>query len=89
MVITGREKVNRIREEGEMRILRRSNELRRELQNRFELRMKSVNERVEMNETNINTTHEKRIQQAAHRFVSDILDVILTPMIGMRKRFEA
>jgi hypothetical protein len=67
MVSSGREKVTRLREEGELRIVRRCNELRKELQQRFEIRMKSLTERTELGETNVNSTHEKRLQQAAQR----------------------
>jgi hypothetical protein len=69
LVTVGREKVARLREEGELRIVRRSNELRKELQGRFEVRMKSLTERSDLGETTVHSTHEKRLQQAAQRYV--------------------
>lgn len=73
LVTAGREKVNRMREEGELRIVRRSNEMRKELQARFEVRMKSLTDRSDLGESTVHTTHEKRVQQAAQRYLSPAL----------------
>jgi hypothetical protein len=72
-----------------MRIVKRSKDLRAELQNRLEMRLKSLGDRSEAGEANVSTTHEKRLQQAAQRSPPrSPLPNASSPVSGKRMRSE-
>ena len=71
-MIDGREKINKLREEGEKRILRRAKKKKKDLQAQYEIRSGEILNKTDLGEANASTLRERRIQQTLQRFFSFI-----------------
>ncbi|CAE7651361.1 unnamed protein product, partial [Symbiodinium microadriaticum] len=72
LVKSNRERINKLREEGEVALVRKTNELRRELQSQLETSVKLLRERSEAEESSSAAMSQRRLEEVANRHVDEI-----------------
>jgi hypothetical protein len=66
-VVSGREKVNQMREEGEIKFMRWMGELRKDLQAQFEISLRSIKERSEVEGGSSSQLRQRRLDEVTNR----------------------
>jgi hypothetical protein len=67
LVKSNRDRLGKQREEGETNILRRTNELRKELQSQFDMQVRLLREKGEVEESSGSALYQRRLDEVANR----------------------
>lgn len=65
---SNRDKLSKQREEGETNILRRTNDLRKELQSQFDLQVRLLREKSEVEDSSGAVLYQRRLDEVANRW---------------------